>query len=90
MSEDTPYVLLRWIKRDQEEKIQHTEKMANKYYEESKQFIALIVKLADNWGKLKPKEKLFLQSVMRTYDSHLNLSPAQKSQIAHIYYSKVS
>ena len=86
MSEQLPYQLMAWIKKDQEERKQHQEKMALKYAEDDKVFMNLIKTLIKL--DLNSKEKLFICSLLRHKKQGKNWSPGQKSAIANLFYKK--
>jgi len=86
--DDNNFALFAWIKKDQEERRRHTEKMALKYAEDDKHYLNLIgvlVKL-----KLSNKEKIFLNSLLSHKKDGRNWSNAQRSAIAGMYYKHVA
>ena len=86
MKNDTnSFVLINWIKQQQEIEQQHKAKMVIKHYEDDKEFIGLLSVVATKWGNLKVREKTFVMSLIKFHDSVRNMSSQQRSAIVGIY-----
>ncbi len=84
-NQDLPFQLLAWIKRDQEERRQHTLKMAKKNYKDDDEFMRLISFLVRDWTKLKVKEREFICSLARHHEEGKCFSGAQRSAVTGMY-----
>ena len=85
MSEQMPYALLNWIKKDQAERIAFALKRAQRNYKEDEQFMDLIAVLVNKWNKLKTSEKIFIQSLNASHASGKCFSGAQRSAITSLW-----
>jgi len=82
---DTPFQLIAWIKRDQEERRQHQLKMAYQNHKDDAEFMELIGTLILNWSKLRIKEKELVLSLIRHREQGMNFTPMQRSAITGMY-----
>lgn len=82
---DIPFQLMAWIKRDQEERRAHNEKMVIKHYKEDEEFMRLISFLVRDWKKLKVKEREIIAGLARQRDAGKNITPAQRSMITGMW-----
>ena len=84
-TQDIPYQLMAWIKRDQEERRNHALKMAVKNYKEDEEFMRLISFLVRDWALLKVKEREFVCSLSRHRQEGKNFTLAQRSAVTGMY-----
>ena len=87
MSGALPFALASWVKRDQEERRLHVEKMATKYYAEDKhEYMKLVRELCEEWSSLKIREKQFLLSLATQHTEKQRVfSVGQRSALMSMY-----
>lgn len=90
MSNDLPYQLIAWIKREQEEQENHRVKMAFRRMREDSEFITYLKTLVANWGKLSLKEKTIVNGVYEHHRSGRCLTTGQRSAIVALYLKHAS
>lgn len=84
-NQDLPFQLMAWIKKNQEEILNHNTKMAFKNYQEDKEFARLMSFIVQEWKSLKKFERLM---VLRLTEQHANfrvMSPSQRSVITAMW-----
>lgn len=80
-----PMALIMWIKRDQEERAIHAEKLVWKNQQEDKEYMRYISFLIPLWSTLKMKEKELLLAFVSWNESGRNFSTNQRSAISSLY-----
>jgi hypothetical protein len=85
MSDDLPFQLIAWIKREQEEMLLHRERMAIRRFAEDSEFMEYVGVLASNWGILSLREKLMLSGIAKHRKSGKCLTTAQRSAVVAVY-----
>lgn len=84
-NQDIPFQLMAWIKRDQEERRMHAEKMAIKHYKEDDEFMRLISFLVRDWKVLKVREREFIAGLARQRDAGRIISHAQRGEVTRLW-----
>lgn len=81
------FMLLAWIKREQEEIRNHKEKMAIKNYSEDTIYVNHLSHLVgDAWPKMKLRDRQFICTLMRwRTQEKRNFTPSQRSAIMSMY-----
>ena len=86
MSQDLPYALIAWIKKNQEDIENHRKKMVLKNWDDDcNEYMKYVAVILSNWKTLKLKDKLFITSLADHHIQHRNFSPKQRSAIASMY-----
>ena len=88
MSEELPFQLMAWIKKEQKDKEEHAAKMALKNAKDDEVYtnmLATLIKL-----KLKLKDMQLVMSMLEYKSPGKNYSPGQRSCITGMYYKQVS
>lgn len=87
--QDLPFMLLAWIKRQQEEEKKHRELMVKKNAKDDELYLKLMIELLTKL-KMSIRERTIITSLLQAKHDGKNLSVKQRSMIAGIYYNKVS
>jgi hypothetical protein len=87
---ELPYQVLAWIKKDQEEREVHREKIVLKRMREDSEFVKYIKALAPKWKSLSVREKLLVQGIAEHRKLGRNLTDAQRSAIVALYLKHAS
>lgn len=87
-NDELPFELMRWIKAQREEQEAHEAKMALKNAKDDELYIKMMVELFTKLG-LTTKERVIVLNLLKAKNESKNLSPAQRSMIAGMYYKKV-
>lgn len=85
MSSELPFQLMAWIKREQEERRQHTQKMAVRNFADDAAFMEYVQILVDNWKILSVKDKLMLNGIAKHRGEGRCLSRPQRSAVIALY-----
>lgn len=86
MSDELPFALALWIKKNQEEIVSHQAKMVLKNWKDDcEQYMVFLAEIIPNWGKLKIRDKQFVMNLITWHEQHRNFSPAQRSAISGLY-----
>lgn len=85
-TQDLPFQLIAWIKRQQEEEAAHRAKMVVKRHNEDKTFLEYVTVIVYKcWPKLNRHERTMMLSMVEQHNLHKNLSDRQRSAIIGIY-----
>lgn len=90
MSNELPFQLMAWIKRDQEEREAHKQKMVLRRMRDDGEFIKYLKTLASKWDKLSTKEKLLVQGIYGHHKGSRCLTDTQRSAIIALYLKHAS
>ena len=88
MSEELPFALMLWIKREQEKEEKHKEAMVKRTEKEDDIFTRMLTTLEKL--NLKPKEMIMVKNFIRHKVDGKNFTTAQRSVITSIFYNHVA
>lgn len=89
MSDNSDFALIAWIKRDQEERQEHQEKMVQVRKDEDELYLRQLKELmTEKWKELKVKERQFVVSMVKFKKEGRNFTDAQRSAISGLFYRK--
>lgn len=83
--ENDSYGLLAWIKKDQEERRQHQEKMAIRNYKDDQVYMKHLAELVASYAKMHVRDRQLLVSMIRWHREGRCFSTKQRSAIASMY-----
>lgn len=86
MSNEVPFQLMAWIKRQQIEAAEHATKMAIKNYSEDQHYMRLISFLIRDWRYLKIKERQLVMNFAKWHQEYRCFSTGQRSCITSMCY----
>lgn len=85
MSQELPFQLAAWLKKQRELELSHREKMVQKSYQEDREYMRYISFLVRDWGALKNNERLMICNFTRWHTEHRCFTGSQRSAIAGMY-----
>ena len=88
MSDELPFALMNWIKKQQREKAEHAEYMVKKNARDDETYLKLMIELITRLP-MTLRERTIIISLLQAKSDGKNLTLGQKSLITGIYYNKV-